>query len=744
MIEFSKIKLSSYVLFDSLDMDIRKGLTVINGRNLDSESGRSNGCGKSLLVSCIPNILFGLTTPVTSVRSRSKKDAFHRKESSASIELKDSDIYTIKKFNKGSSLKYEILKNRKNMDFTTATAAEKWIQDYFPVSEEMFFQTAYLDSRRPNTLLSGSGAARLNYFSSLFSLDIYDNVKSHFMEMRKNLDSVLLKKSILEEEIEESENQIKILKEKIKGKDEIWVKKQNKTVARISEEKFRVASALPVVKKLEKAESIKYDSQEYESLRKEIPVLKKLEKSLMEYKKWKKIHEKYRIEKASLEKELKLYKNGDRNSIRDRMDSLSKNLEFLEKNTKRFEYLKKSIKKEPEKISQKKMVALQASLQTSCDYMKKLEKMKDKGECPVCGNKIDKNHTDREISSIESSIEKNRQTLKILSDKFHVYEKYQQHLGEYNLLLEKMPEKQFSQLKKSLSDCKEKLSDIDRHENIVSKLSRLGKPVGVSKPDTDKSLEEIRSEIDSRESRLEILMVAQSTDKSLESLANLGFRNTGDVLKLEKSVRDKNPAKMQGKIQQITVMTDRKKNLEDSLKRKKEELKSCSKKLRNISTLDTLVKAYSNTGLKRFACASIAKSVENNINNLVPLVFDSGNFRFILDVTDTDFRIMYEDSRGRFDVRNLSGAESRLFCILSMLGILPLLPSHKRMNILVLDEMTVNLDAVNTDRFINGLIPRMLEIIPSIIMVSNEPVTLPDARQLTVEKNGNTSILVEE
>ena len=119
------------------------------------------------------------------------------------------------------------------------------------------------------------------------------------------------------------------------------------------------------------------------------------------------------------------------------------------------------------------------------------------------------------------------------------------------------------------------------------------------------------------------------------------------------------------------------------------KMRMAQKHLERAKAMDALLNAFGNAGLKRSACATLAEKVERNLNAVAPLMFDDYKFHF--DVTPKDFRILFEDKRGAFDVRNLSGAESRCFTVLSMLAMLPLLPSRYRSNILILDEVDVNL-----------------------------------------------------
>ena len=153
--------------------------------------------------------------------------------------------------------------------------------------------------------------------------------------------------------------------------------------------------------------------------------------------------------------------------------------------------------------------------------------------------------------------------------------------------------------------------------------------------------------------------------------------------------------------------------LKDAEKRQaklKGKIEGAKKHLERAQAMDALLGAYGNTGLKRSACATLANKVQENLNAISPLMFDYYTFHF--DVTSKDFRILFEDKvRGAsFDVRNLSGSESRAFTILSTIALLPLLPDRYRSNLLILDEFEVNMDETLRDRFVNQVLVTMQSI----------------------------------
>ena len=107
MITYKSLKLHNYVLFNDAELDLDyAGLTVINGINYNAlkDGSKSNGSGKSLLSSAIPNLWFGANPTIMAAKTRTTKDAFYRKD--ASLELGfgiNESTYLVRKYIKGKS-----------------------------------------------------------------------------------------------------------------------------------------------------------------------------------------------------------------------------------------------------------------------------------------------------------------------------------------------------------------------------------------------------------------------------------------------------------------------------------------------------------------------------------------------------------------------------------------------------------------------------------------------------------------
>jgi hypothetical protein len=127
-----------------------------------------------------------------------------------------------------------------------------------------------------------------------------------------------------------------------------------------------------------------------------------------------------------------------------------------------------------------------------------------------------------------------------------------------------------------------------------------------------------------------------------------------------------------------------------------------------------------------------------------PWFFASGTY-FPLNIQNREFQLLVQRAQKHTsDVRYLSGAESRLLSLLSLLAFLPLLPDNLRSNICILDEMEANLSRSSRELFIRKSLPVLQKMVPNIFIIT--PLTaqdfyIPEAKNLrVVMQNGVSTI----
>ena len=93
-------------------------------------------------------------------------------------------------------------------------------------------------------------------------------------------------------------------------------------------------------------------------------------------------------------------------------------------------------------------------------------------------------------------------------------------------------------------------------------------------------------------------------------------------------------------------------------------------------------------------------------------------FTFNIVVEKRDLQILATRSNKTSDVRYLSGSESRCFQLLCLISILSLLPSAKRTNVCILDEMDAGCDEGTTKMFYESFLPELRNIVPSVVVIT--------------------------
>ncbi len=163
----------------------RKGVTVIHGWNKDASATSTkpdvNAAGKSLLVKGLPELIFASTPLTQEIKTRAKRDLFVAKDTFITVEVnaKGHD-WTFTKKAKGKSFAYEILKDGKDVGVRTIKYPEEKIRSFFGMSEEELYTLYFIDSGKPSALQYGSPTKRLEFFTNLFRLNNYDEIRKLF------------------------------------------------------------------------------------------------------------------------------------------------------------------------------------------------------------------------------------------------------------------------------------------------------------------------------------------------------------------------------------------------------------------------------------------------------------------------------------------------------------------------------------------------------------------------------------
>jgi DNA repair exonuclease SbcCD ATPase subunit len=154
--------------------------------------------------------------------------------------------------------------------------------------------------------------------------------------------------------------------------------------------------------------------------------------------------------------------------------------------------------------------------------------------------------------------------------------------------------------------------------------------------------------------------------------------------------------------------------------------------------------AYSPTGMRLWLLSELLEALVQGLNNSNVGTRDRISFGYKLG-RNRDLSLTASNIKGTFDVRMLSGAEGNLFCLNLLTVLLPMLPSRRRSNMLILDELDSNCSTYVAHMIAREYLPRLAKTVGTLMVVTPRTVAefnTPKASQLLVERVGGTSSIV--
>lgn len=736
-----KLSLSNVVYYEQAELDLDYvGLTVVQGHNRNaSVKNRRNGAGKSLLFSPISHLKFG--DPVGATR-KFKHSLLDQTNSRIAYEFElNEKSYVIEKFRKGQSVKYQISIDGEPQDPRTPTIAEQIIQQLIPYNEEEFYTTQYLDSRRASVLLTGTAAHRHNYFSDLFRLNNFDELRRYFQTELTDLKSQTERRQALIETMapltwvrkfnyDQAVQSRSTLRKKIQSIEKD-IEQTNRKI--IDRELFDQHGHLL---------DVKYDASRHKAL-------KKMRRQLDQYEAQQPLISKHRKDVERFERELKTATSAiDTTGVDNENDLIEKVwqvIETYEKSTIQYqsavhEYdrAQKEIKRlnanHEQYVNRSKSLTkphtsaerLRQRLDDIEDQIEHLTVHEQGGTCELCGSELDAKSARQKIKRLKSQRVELEAELETAID--------------YDQTIEELAEL---------------WSDADARE--LKRLKRVKKP---TEPHIDKRLLELRlerpepidtvekPELDSKslDKELRYLERASKSQAILDKFGEQIQRGSRymDLLTLRAYVvqQKRKLDQCHSELKDIEVNIERYKQDSETLSDLELKVRRVNRKLKDVDLLEALVDAYGQKGLKLLVMQNISQKIEQNLNKYAHLLFPEP-FTFSITVDSNIFDISATRSDKRTsDIRFLSGAESRAFSLLWAISILPLIPANRRSNMIVLDEFEAGLDEVTRNLLINEFLPALNEIVPHIVFITPYHYEPTSARRvITVVKQGQVSKL---
>lgn len=783
MIELLHLRLKDIVYFKSVSTSLTSSsLTFVRGLNQDSDqvTPSSNGAGKSLLFSTIPNLLY--FSPPLSIKKKAKKEILS-KGSSITLKLRTNsgEIYRITQKNSGYTI---IGPDGTDMGVSRIPVAEKMIRDIFPISEVLFYTVVFVSTQKSFPMQQSTDAARLEYLVDMFTLDQYDKLREYFSTKLREVKDSEIRASVLEQQSLALKTKLRDARDKIRGHNS----KKLRSLQKRLEEEVRVLN-----KEHHQYEVQTISLQSLAQTEKELDVLRKhythrdpphvvekrlkgLRSRVAEYSTYKIKLEQYLAAIAALERKLsaiKLPRSSQEVLLgrRERLDSKIESLTTLvgqqrdkEREFKRLSTRKASLHESIQELDctatdLKRKVASRISILEAALEMRALldHKHLDGSICPTCRSEVDLHKIRAAIARAEKELPRLRQIQKAQQ----LHKQYQEVSSEIREL--DFDPRGFSANQEKLSHYKELRESVEEglaqhHEyrRVQKQLSehKLTKPKVVEKPSFDMDQKQLDQELDLCS---DILQHLGAKAKLIELHPEFKDLRTSSVIaqyarkvkSLKSTAYDtlvEHNAKLADVTQQLSELQSKRHEYNLYVKEYKqcnEELQSLIPAIEKKKLFESLVKAYGARGLRTLVISRLCGLIEDNLNHYRNLVF-SEPFIFTLKASEQGVSILVDRGNGVVsDVRNLSGAESNCFRMLFILSILPLLPSDKRTNFLVLDEPTAHHDEVTRTLFRERFLPSICELVPHVFCITPNPddYSSNSSEWLVQKKDGVSTLL---
>lgn len=659
------------------------GVVFLKGRNLDT--GGSNGAGKSMPWDILRAILFSVSD-----RGLKKDDLVRKRNHNAVVKFdigkKHHEVLHWRKY-KGHPNGYQILINGKDRTPSGGIpACEKTIKKIHGLTEEEFRGFVHMSQGSLHTLLEGSGAERLHYISSLFGLNIYDEIREALKSDFDNVNSQIGNLQSIYELKKETERNLKKLKP-------VSV-----------EERFQ---------KLDKKFK-KVDSQ-LSSLRSKVSVLEEV---------------------GGIFDELKTIKHTDVSGLQTKLSQTKgkiQNLESLLRKKKERSVIVSSIKRQRGDLKH-----LKSEIKTVHDLSKDIEKSKRElaivendirgwssikgAHCPTCKQKVKKDLVKQALEDLKAKrkrIIKNEKKFQKDQEQFDEQSAIKKKIIwlKENLNQTKIPPK----IKKSKQSLDRKLRKVEgirdellesltegrRYESLISKLKQSG----------FKRKEARRLRIKLKQKKTGAKELSRKRDDLLSDVATI------------KSV-----------LVQIS-------KLKEDLRKYTKRIRKLDELQTQAKVLGVLLKAYSSKGLKLGKIKELGKNLTDRLNVYARPLFSEKSVKFTVPTDGDRLDFLIERGNARHDIKFLSGGERKRLTIAFILATNSMTPPNKSSNLIILDEVDAGLDDIGKESFRTYLLPKLKRDFESVIVISHsDAIKSSDYDQIwtAIKRNGVSRISMKK
>lgn len=730
--------------FRDVTFKIPKGVSVIYGLNKAGGkfSANSNGVGKSMLMSSLAEMIY--EDPIVG----EKADRIVSGKRAFSFTDTNGKKITAVRQAKGRTDRLSIKVDGVEKKFRTPTYARAFLKKSFPLSQEEFSTYVHIDSRIPHPLVMGTSAARKAFFTSFFGLDRMDaerklfiaelnklqRVKSAFNALRDTYENG--KADLLnDEQLANAEKTRRIVKRKLESLQHNFEEAQD--TLRLLQ---FAQSAKDQIKTLTIACGGTINEGYYEKAVADNKwELNKVRADIEETERWeqyKRDNARYTEAFAALSSEARLLiKTEGSRGARSMAEAAASELVRATAAVKHVDLEVKRLKTELEESLPERVEAPsenEGDLQTlSRAYAHQLEHAEQfqEGKCETCGQVVDI----KDPTILKKKLKSVRAKLEAHADA-RLYKEARKNRNNLQFKLKAY----VTDLSRAKAKAEKHRELADLHDELSS-LPRRPKPFEGKKLQLVvlkrmfEELQERKSLLDYVKPHLQTIIEFKALTKADVVAARAASSVSGEMNELQDRL-----SKAQARIELHKTISERQAEIRTKLVEMKKELA-------DEQPLKLLVQGYQDKNIKKMAVEAISERLMALINRYAKLVFPE-DFTFSFE-WGTQIRLLVHRKYGRkistSDVRKLSGAESKLFTIVLVLSLLSFVPSHKRTNLLVLDEPSANLSKEMTQS-LQELIPVLNKFIPSIVIITpRSDERFNDAHNFTVVKMAGVATIVD-
>lgn len=763
-IGLKEIHLRDVGVYKELDIDSlsSEGFATICGRNLDSPNvaNNTNGVGKSLLFGAIPTLLYE-ADPL----ALKKKDKGNMLGKDSSIDLSwQSPLGGVVRILQTKS-KYKVFYNGEDQKVDRQDVARQWITKHWPLSRDEFYSYAYIQSQIQHPFQRATPADRLSYLTSLFNLDIFDNIRT---ALKKKLD-------LAKDAETESKGLADMLDVTQRKQNALNIHAQERnTLQRIVEHSDKMkARRNKLSEQLIELGTERTTARKYEKLQRELDVLgietddlkgelNNLRGELIEHDRYEEFIEaleEYEQELADVKKKIKALGDVgdlDNKKLRKKHSALVKEeetlqelLETVDGQQEEYDDWRESCDKFAKKLSKLKSPkrteeeAQDARAEAKAivqAYRAFEEHDHDGNSCPTCGQDVDLKAMARAATKAQSVIDECIEALD--------YYKLESSLKDLKKQKVKKPEHDRKALEKQLKAVSKKLDKIEeqfeaakKYEKLIARKKALKKPKEVKQP------KKARKTIKNRIKDLEILKDIRAAMKAIGKPERDYFTINVEYQTVEKTVNEliTDIEKKERKAQGIQMRIQEHDHYEETLRELRSKLADLQPLIDKRKVFEVLYKAYSNNALKLKAVEGRLKQIERKLNEYSGLVFpEPMHFELFTTKQGVGATVTRVTSKKTTDIAIMSGAETNCFRLLFAVAIMPFIPANRRTNFIILDEPDNSCSPAVSEHIINNFLPILKQIIPNVYWITPENVDHFSNNQWTVTKKGGNSVLTRK